>query len=234
MSSYLDNHAKGKREKQDDEENGEEPENISIATTECIHGNQCPLTLMAMQRENGKNRMTRRMEKNQRTYPQHPMSPSRSTSIWSLPAKHIKELSWWFVKYFKKQFVKILYRFLASSVCTTALTRFHTNSHQTIFICIYILYKYNILYGVTYYINITFFTGWHCRLSPRGNIVDRGGAEVMLSKGWQSTMSPRKECDINFIIPNVPFLQQISSLWYNAVWHSKLSPGQLTNQIAGN
>ena len=25
---------------------------------------------------------------------------------------------------------------------------------------------------------ITFFTGWHGRLSPRGNIVDRGGAEV--------------------------------------------------------
>ena len=28
------------------------------------------------------------------------------------------------------------------------------------------------------YINITFFTGWHCRLSPRGNIVNRGGAKV--------------------------------------------------------
>ena len=29
-----------------------------------------------------------------------------------------------------------------------------------------------------YYINITFFTGWHCSLSPRGNIGNRGGAEV--------------------------------------------------------
>ena len=27
------------------------------------------------------------------------------------------------------------------------------------------------------YINIALFTGWHCRLSPRGNIVNRGGAE---------------------------------------------------------
>ena len=29
-----------------------------------------------------------------------------------------------------------------------------------------------------HYINITFFTGWHDRLSSRGNIVYRGGAEV--------------------------------------------------------
>ena len=29
-----------------------------------------------------------------------------------------------------------------------------------------------------HYINITFFTGWHCRLSTRGHIVERGGAEV--------------------------------------------------------
>ena len=28
------------------------------------------------------------------------------------------------------------------------------------------------------YINITFFTGWHGRLSTRGNIVSKGGAEV--------------------------------------------------------
>ena len=32
---------------------------------------------------------------------------------------------------------------------------------------------------VWHYINMTFFTGWHGRLSPRGNIVDRGGAEVV-------------------------------------------------------
>ena len=32
--------------------------------------------------------------------------------------------------------------------------------------------------AVWHYINITLFTGWHCRLLPRGNIVNRGGAEV--------------------------------------------------------
>ena len=56
---------------------------------------------------------------------------------------------------------------------------------------------------------------------------------TILSEGWQSTMSPCKECYIYFIIPNVPFLQQISTPWDIAVWHSKLSPCQLTNQIAG-
>ena len=30
----------------------------------------------------------------------------------------------------------------------------------------------------SHYINITFLTGWHCRLSPQENIVTRGGAEV--------------------------------------------------------
>ena len=57
---------------------------------------------------------------------------------------------------------------------------------------------------------------------------------TMLSEGWQSTMSTRKKCYIQFIIPNVPFLLQISPPWDIAVWHSKLSPGQLTNKIAGN
>ena len=78
----------------------------------------------------------------------------------------------------------------------------------------------------------------------RGDIVDCHPEETlsteaeprstMLFEGWQSTMSPCKECYIYFIIPNVPFLQQISPPWDFAVWHSKLSTGQLTNQIAGN
>ena len=36
----------------------------------------------------------------------------------------------------------------------------------------------SILSNEQYYINITFFTGWHFRLSPRGKIVNRGGADV--------------------------------------------------------
>ena len=85
------------------------------------------------------------------------------------------------------------------------------------------------------YINITFL---------RGNIVDCHPEETlsteveprltMLYEGWQCTMSPHKECYIYFIIPNVAFLQQISPPWDNAMWHSKLSPGQLTNHIAWN
>ena len=44
-------------------------------------------------------------------------------------------------------------------------------------------------------------------------------------------MSPHKECYIYFIIPNVPFLQQISPPWDSAVWHSKLSPGKFTRLL---
>ena len=40
-----------------------------------------------------------------------------------------------------------------------------------------ILYEYHILYGVTLY-KYHIFTGWHCRLSPRGNIVNQGRTEV--------------------------------------------------------
>ena len=77
--------------------------------------------------------------------------------------------------------------------------------------------------------------------SLRGDIVDCHPEETLsteappclygsasvdnVSSGWQSTMSPRKECYIYFIIPNVPFLQQIPSPLDIAVWHSKLSPG---------
>ena len=46
------------------------------------------------------------------------------------------------------------------------------------------------------YINITFFTGWHGRSSPRES--DNA------FQGWRSTMSSRKECNIHFIIANVP------------------------------
>ena len=56
-----------------------------------------------------------------------------------------------------------------------------------------------------HYISITFFMGWHGGLSPRGNIVDWGRAEIYNAfEGWQSTMSSCKECNIYFIIPNVP------------------------------
>lgn len=38
-------------------------------------------TLIAMQSENGKNKTTKRKDRNIRQYPQQPMSPSRSTSV---------------------------------------------------------------------------------------------------------------------------------------------------------
>ena len=77
-----------------------------------------------------------------------------------------------------------------------------------------ILYEYYVLYGVTLY-------KYHIFL--RGDIVDCHPEETlsteaepgltMLLEEWESTMSPRKECYIYFIIPNVPFLQQISPPW---------------------
>ena len=50
-----------------------------------------------------------------------------------------------------------------------------------------------------HYINITFFSEWHGGLSPRGNIVDRGGKRLtMFSDEWRSTMSSYK--NIIFIL----------------------------------
>ena len=66
--------------------------------------------------------------------------------------------------------------------------------------------------------NITFFTGWQGRLSPRGNIVDRGGAEVDNAfQGVTIYHVIRKECNIYFIIPNVPIQLQfyVFQLLYN-------------------
>ena len=37
---------------------------------------------------------------------------------------------------------------------------------------------------IIHYINITYFTGRHCRKSPRGNIVDRGGGKNR--KKWEN------------------------------------------------
>ena len=63
-----------------------------------------------------------------------------------------------------------LFACFPSSPCGGALANEIKHDHS-------LVYKYHIFTG-WHYINITFFTGWRCRLSPRGNIVDRGGAEV--------------------------------------------------------
>ena len=109
--------------------------------------------------------------------------------------------------------------------------------------------------AVWHYINITFFTGWHCRLSPRGNIVDRGGADRSRQCFQRGDNIPcqtvksvifillyrmshfynkfhRREtlpCDIQNC-----HLENQSDCW-NLTWGIiiKMSPGQLTNQITG-
>ena len=73
---------------------------------------------------------------------------------------------------------------------------------------------------IWYYINITFFTGDIVDCHPEETLSTKAEPRLTtLFEGWQSTMSPHKECYIYFIIPNVPFLQQIWPLWDIAVWH---------------
>ena len=43
-------------------------------------------------------------------------------------------------------------------------------------------------YSSHYYINITFFTGWHCRLSSRGNIVDWSSCASVDNAFWGMTI----------------------------------------------
>ena len=78
------------------------------------------------------------------------------------------------------------------------------------------------------YMNITYFTGWHCRLSPRGNIVDWGEAEVdNASEGWQSTMSPRNKMLYLFHYTECP----ISTTNFTAVRHCRVTFKIVIRQI---